>query len=113
MPISQLLGKKRKDVETLFRPAKPGHAEGWVKYNEHLEVRYENAHHCVEFIQLVRDGLTCRAAAHWVGFGNAMAPIYRSKKCIWPPDSIKHSLGKGVSGELIYKGGVFHAKLNH
>jgi hypothetical protein len=52
MPISQLLGKRRADIETLFHPSQPGHAEGWVEYNQHLEVRYEQDR-CAELIQLV------------------------------------------------------------
>lgn len=111
MPLSQLLGKSRADIETLFRPAAAGHTEGWVRYNEHLEVRYEQGR-CVEMIQMVRGGLTCKEAARWVGFGDAMAPIYKAKKCVWPPDSLKHSLGKGVSGDLSLDGGAFRAQLD-
>ena len=110
MPLSQLLGKTRADIETLFHPSEPGHAEGWVRYNEHLEVRYEKQR-CVEMILLVRGGLTCRGAASWVGFGKAMAPIHRVGKCVWPADSLKHLLGPGVSGELVLQGGVFRARL--
>ena len=112
MPLSQLLGKTRADIETLFYPSKPGHAKGWVRYNEHLEVRYEKQL-CVEIMQLVPGGLTCRAAARWVGFGETMAPIYRADKCVWPADSLKHLLGPGVSGELVFQGGVFRARLDH
>jgi len=111
MPISQLLGKKRADIETLFHPSEPGHAEGWTRYNRHLEVRYDGER-CVELIQLVRVGLSCREAGRWVGFGEAMAPIYKSKRCVWPAGSIKHRLGDGVSGELILEGGIFRAALD-
>ena len=111
MPLSQLLGKARVDIETLFHPNEPGHAEGWVRYNKHLEVRYEKQR-CVELIQLVPGGLTCRAAARWVGFGETMAPIYRADKCVWPAVSLKHLLGPGVSGELVFQGGVFRARLD-
>jgi hypothetical protein len=111
MPLSQLLGKTRADIETLFRPNEPGHADGWVRYNEHIEVLYEKQL-CVELIQLVPGGLTCRAAASWMGFGKTMAPIYRADKCVWPADSLKHLLGPGVSGELVFQGGVFRARLD-
>jgi hypothetical protein len=111
MPLSQLLGKPRADVETLFHPAEAGHAEGWVRYNDHLEVRYEQGR-CVEFIQLVPAGLSCSDAARWVGFGDAMAPIFRAKACVWPPNSLKHSLGSGVSGDLSLEGGAFRAQLD-
>jgi hypothetical protein len=111
MPISQLLGKIRADIETLFYPSQPGHAAGWVRYNQHLEVRYDEQR-CVELVQLVPGGLTCREAARWVGFGAAMAPIYRAEKCVWPPKSLKHLLGDGVSGELILEGGMFRARLD-
>lgn len=111
MPLSQLLGKTRANIETLFHPNEPGHAEGWVRYNEHLEVRYEKQL-CVELIQLVPGGLTCRAAARWVGFGETMAPIYRADKCVWPANSLKHLLGQGVSGELVFQGGMFRARLD-
>ena len=109
MPLSQLLGKTRADIETLFYPSEPGHAEGWVRYNEHLEVRYEKQR-CVELIQLAPGGLTCREAARWVGFSEAMAPIHRADKCVWPADSLKHLLGTGTSGELVYQGGVFRVR---
>ena len=111
MPLSQLLGKARADVETLFRPAEAGHAEGWVRYNDHLEVRYEQGR-CVELIQLVPAGLGCRDAARWVGFGEAMAPVYQAKRCVWPPASLKHALGVGVSGDLTLDGGAFRAQLD-
>jgi hypothetical protein len=111
MPLSQLLGKTRADIETLFHPAAEGHAAAWVRYNDHLEVRYEQGR-CVEMILAVRGGQTCKEAAAWVGFGAAMAPIYRAKTCVWPPNSIKHSLGSGVSGELILEGGTFRAQLD-
>jgi len=111
MPISQLLGKTRAEIETLFYPSQAGHAAAWVRYNPHLEVRYEEER-CVELIQLVRDGLTCRDAARWIGFGAAMAPIHRAGSCVWPPGSLKHSLGAGVSGELLLEGGTFRARLD-
>jgi hypothetical protein len=111
MPLSQLLGKVRADIETLFHPAAEGHAEGWVRYNDHLEVRYEQGR-CVELIQLVPAGLSCIEAARWVGFVGAMAPIYQAKRCVWPPASLKHSLGVGVSGDLALDGGIFRAQLD-
>ena len=109
MPMSQLLGKTRADIETLFHPSAPGHAKGWVRYNEHLELRYEGEV-CVEMLLRVGDGLTCTEAARWVGFAAAMAPIHRARKCLWPPNSLKHSLGRGVSGELSLADGIFAAR---
>jgi len=111
MPLSQLLGRTRANIETLFYPNEHGHAEGWVRYNRGLEVRYEKQR-CVEMILLVRGGLTCRGAASWVGFGKAMSPIQRVGKCVWPADSLKHLLGPNISGELILQGGVFRARLD-
>jgi hypothetical protein len=111
MPLSQLLGKTRADIETLFHPAAEGHTEGWVRYHDHLEVRYEQRR-CVELIQLVPAKLSCIEAARWVGFGEAMAPIYQATRCVWPPGSLKHALGAGVSGDLNLDGGIFRAQLD-
>lgn len=111
MPISQLLGRTRANIETLFHPARPDTEPGWTRYNQHLIVRYEGEV-ALELVQLVPGGLDCVAAAHWMGFGDASPPLRRRDRCLWPPQSDRHSLGEGVSGELILQGGRFTARLD-
>ncbi len=111
MPISQLLGRTREHVETLFSPVGPEADAGWARYNRHLVVRYEDDI-LVEMVQRVPGELTCLEAARWMGFGSAQPPIRRADRCVWPPESQRHRLGDGVSGELILDGGHFRARVD-
>ncbi len=120
MPISDLLGKARDDIETLLAPVKPEtrdekkarkleEKEGWIHYTEHLIVRFSNDEIAMEFVQQVPADLDCRDAAKWLGFGDAMAPKRNKDSCEWPQKSDKHLLGPGVHGKLTLEGAIFHA----
>ncbi len=120
MPISELLGKARDDIETLLAPEKPEtreekkarrleEKEGWIHYTEHLKVRFSDDEIAIELVQKVPEDLTCLDAAKWLGFGDAMAPKKNKDNCEWPQKSVMHLLGPGVHGKLTLDGAIFHA----
>ena len=120
MPISDLLGKARDDIETLLAPVKPEdrdqrkarkleEKEGWIHYTEHLKVRFSDDDIAVELVQQVPADLTCLDAAKWRGFNDAMPPKKNKDNCEWPQKSDKHLLGPDVHGKLTLDGAIFHA----
>ncbi len=120
MPISELLGKARDDIETLLAPVKPEtrdekkalkleKKEGWIHYTKHLKVRFSDDEIAIELVQQVPADLTCLDAAKWLGFDDAMAPKKNEDNCEWPQKSDKHLLGPGVHGKLILNNASFHA----
>ena len=120
MPISELLGKTRDDIETLLAPVKPEdreekkarkleEKEGWIHYTEHLKVRFSDDDIALELVQQVPADLSCIDAAKWLGFGDAMAPVKYKDNCEWPQKSDKHLLAPDVHGKLTLDGAIFHA----
>lgn len=120
MPISELLGKARADIETLLAPVKPEdrkekkarkleEKEGWIHYTEHLKVRFSEDDIAIELVQQVPADLTCLDAAKWLGFVDAMTPKKNKDNCEWPQKSVKHLLGPDVHGKLTLEDAMFYA----
>jgi hypothetical protein len=112
MPIAQLLGMTRTDIETLLRPVGSDDVEkaaGWVRYSRHLRVRYEGDV-AVELTQKVPAGLSCAAAATWIGFPGAGPAVETEERCDWPAGDAARALAEGVSGDLDRAGCGFTAR---
>jgi hypothetical protein len=112
MPISQLLGMTRADIETLLSPVGSDDAEkaaGWVRYSRHLRVRYDGDV-SVELTQKVPTGLSCAAAAKWIGFDQAGPAVDDDGQCSWPAGDAARALAEGVFGELDRGGCQFTAR---
>ena len=120
MPIAQLLGKSRADIETLQAPAKPKTheekvaarkeaKEGWTRYTANLRIQYDAANVAVALEQQVPATLSCLEAAKWLGFGKAAPPVEEKARCVWTAGPGDGSLGGGASGELDRKSALFKA----
>ena len=120
MPIAQILGKTRKEIESLKVPAEPASREekavlkadskiGWIRYTANLRVRFDDDDVAVAFEQQVPAGLSCEAAAKWLGFADAAPPEQTESKCSWTPQAGAGGLGNGIAGELERKSALFTA----
>ncbi len=109
-PTSLVLGKSRNAIERDLKPRKTDD-DGWVVYTRTFRVRYDN-NKAVEMIEKVPSELNCKEAAQWLGFERARTPILQKGRCHWPVDSPRHSLAKGVSGDLTLDDRVFQVKLH-
>jgi hypothetical protein len=120
MPIAQLLGKSRKDVEALQAPVKPvtheekvaarkEAKEGWTRYTANLRIRFDDADIAVAIEQQVPATLSCLDAAKWLGFAEAEPPVDGKERCTWTAEAGDNSLGGGASGELDRKSAMFKA----
>ena len=112
MPIAQLLGMNRPEIETLLRPVGADETEkaaGWVRYSRHLRVRYEGPL-AVELIQKVPAELAFARAARWMGFGDAGPAVESDERCTWPAGDPARALAEGVSGELDRRDCLFTAR---
>lgn len=120
MPIAQLLGKSRADIETLVSPVKPESKEeraamrkeakeGWTRYTANLRIRYEDADVAVELEQQVPSELSCVDAAKWLGFADAESPTEADGRCVWSAGEGGARLGGGGSGDLDRKSSIFRA----
>jgi hypothetical protein len=107
MPIAKILGRTRDEIESLKMPAEPGTPEqktaakadsklGWIRYTANLRVQFDDDDIAVSFEQEVPAGLSCEAAAKWLGFEEVAATVEKGSKCKWK----KGDLGRGVSGNL-------------
>jgi len=120
IPIAQLLGKSRADIETLLSPVKPETREekaaarkeakeGWTRYTANLRIRYDAADIAVAFEQQVPADLSCLQAAKWLGFEDAATPTDEKERCVWSRGASGPSLGGGANGELDRKTSIFKA----
>lgn len=105
MPMSQLLGRTRANIETLFYPPRPGlHGNGWISYANSIEVRYDTQEIAVA-MRLYRpvelQSLTCAETAVWYGFGVEHAPnMLDADACFWSQGSLVTSSGAQVAARL-------------
>lgn len=111
MPLDQFLGMSRKRIEGLLGAvAGTDIGEGWTRYGHSWALRYERR--CaVELVVAMPAGTTCTGPLSGIGFGKRGPPLRRRRACLWPANSIRHSLGKGLAGSLQFAGGRFHAQL--
>ncbi|MFO8073496.1 MAG: hypothetical protein R6V85_16650 [Polyangia bacterium] len=113
LPIARVLGKARDDIETLFTTVGADESEkeaGWVRYNQHLEVRYDESDLAVELAHRVPEDLGCLEAARWLGFEDADPPRREEGSCVWPAGSDDHSLAEDASGRLVLDAELFTAR---
>lgn len=103
-----LLGARRSAIEAAIGGPK-GSRDGWVEYAG-VELRYDGAR-CVGLRRTVPAGLDCEAAARWIGYPDAGAPLRRADRCEWPGISLRHRLAVGVAGSLVLAGGQFELRL--
>lgn len=103
-----LLGKKRAAIEAAIGGPQ-GSRDGWVEYAG-VELRYDGAR-CVGLRRTVPAGQDCEAAARWIGYPDAGAPLRRADRCEWPGISLRHRLAVGVAGSLVLAGGQFELRL--
>jgi hypothetical protein len=119
MPIAELLGKTRKEIETLQAPVKPKTPEekatakkeakeGWTRFTPNLKVRFDDDDIAIELEQQVPAGLSCLDAAKWLGFADAKLPVEAKERCTWTADGA-NALGNGARGEMVRKSSVFNA----
>ena len=113
LPIARVLGKARDDIETLFTPVGADESEkeaGWVRYNQHLKVRYDESDLAVELVHRVPEDLGCLEAARWLGFEDADPPERDEGSCVWPVGSDEHALAEDASGRLVPDAELFTAR---
>jgi len=121
MPIAQLLGKTRKEIEALQAPVKPETPEqkaeakkdtkqGWVRFTANLRVQFDDADIAIAFEQQVPSDLSCLDAAKWLGFADAAPPVDAPERCKWTDAKGDSNLGNGACGELDRKTSLFTAK---
>lgn len=103
-----LLGAKRSQIEAAIGAPRQTRGE-WVEYAE-LSLRYRGER-CVGLRRQVPAGLDCEAAARWLGYPDAGAPLRRDDRCEWPGISLRHRLAPGVAGTLVLAGGHFELRL--
>ena len=112
MPVWQVLGKTKADVETLFTPQGLADPAVWVVYGKDFSVRYEGDT-AVELMHRIPGGKGCVEAARWLGFDGASAPFRDPESCKWPGLSMKHTLGPpGLAGELMLGTGIFRVRIS-
>jgi len=107
-PTSRVIGKSRASLERNLKPIKT-ESGGWVRYTRTFKVRFEDGQ-AVEMMERVPRELGCKEAAIWLGFKRARAPILEKKRCLWPADDVRHSLGKNVSGVMTFSNHVMRVK---
>ena len=103
-----LLGARRAAIEAAIGGPQ-GSRDGWVEYAG-VELRYDGAR-CVGVRRTVPAGQSCEAAARWIGYPDAGAPLRRADRCEWPGISLRHRLAAGVAGTLVLAGGQFELRL--
>ncbi len=103
-----LLGGRRAAIEAAIGGPQ-GSRDGWVEYAG-VELRYDGAR-CVGVRRTVPAGQSCEAAARWIGYPDAGAPLRRADRCEWPGISLRHRLAAGVAGTLVLAGGQFELRL--
>lgn len=103
-----LLGARRSRIEAAIGAPRQTDGE-WVEYAE-LALRYRGER-CVGLRRKVPAGLSCEAAARWLGYPDASAPLRRDDRCEWPGISLRHRLAPGVAGSLLLAGGLFELRL--
>jgi len=119
MPIAQVLGKTRDDIETLQAPMKPKTPEekatakkeakeGWTRFTPNLKVQFDDEDIAVALEQQVPEGLSCLDAAKWLGFAGAKAPAETPERCTWTAGGA-NALGNGAHGEMDQKSFLFKA----
>lgn len=111
MPLDRFLGRSRRRIERLLRPtAGVDIGNGWVRYGKSFALKYERR--CaVELAVAMPAGTSCTGPLSGIGFGKRGPPLRRRNICLWPADSVRHPLGKGLSGSLDLRNGMFHAQL--
>lgn len=103
-----LLGARRAAIEAAIGGPQ-GRRDGWVEYAG-VQLRYDGAR-CVGVRRTVPAGFDCEAAARWIGYPDAGAPLRRADRCEWPGISLRHRLAAGVAGTLVLAGGQFELRL--
>jgi len=78
----------------------------WLHFDQDLAVRCE-AKRCTRIAVKVPTGLTCSAAAEWIGYQRPAPPLRRRDSCEWPGISRRHRLARGHAAKLDLQTSIF------